>query len=250
MNRKLHIAAPSPSGTFKKLAAAAFGAAALASAPAQAGVIGFEGYYGPVEGTQVYTESGFNLGFYANVAGGGAGTLVGEFIDGTDPSYCVNMACPVNNPGMYYGALNDSYIDITSSTNGQRFKVKSLDASFIGASPVLGSYPATTGILRLQGIRVDGTYALQDFVFGRPSAGGFQFSHYDTTSSFAANEFVELLMFGFACDTAGSCKAFQTNQGQFGLDNLELVAVPEPASAMILGLGLVGLVAARRRKAA
>ena len=161
MIRKSHIAAASPSGTFKTLAAAALGAAALACAPAQAGVIGFEGYYGPVEGTQVYTESDFNLGFYANVAGGGAGSFVGEFIDGTDPTYCVNMACPVNNPGMYYGALNDSYIDITSTTNRQRFKVKSLDASFIGASPALNSYPAVTGLLRLQGIRVDGSSALQ-----------------------------------------------------------------------------------------
>lgn len=250
MIRKSTPAAPSPSSTLKKLAAAALGSAALVGAPAQAGVIGFEGYYGPVEGTQVYTESGFNLGFYANVAGGGAGSFVGEFIDGTDPTYCVNMACPVNNPGMYYGALNDSYIDITSTTSRQRFQVKSLDASFIGASPALNSYPATTGLLRLQGIRADGSYLLQDFVFGRPSAAGFQFGHYNTTSAFAAGQFVELLMFGFACDTAGNCKAFQTNQGQFGLDNLELTAVPEPASALILGLGLAGLVAARRRKAA
>lgn len=250
MIRKSHFAAPSPSGTFKQLAAAVLGAAAFAAAPAQAGVIGFDGWYGPVEGTQVYTESGFNLGFYANVPGDGAGTLVGEFIDGSDPTYCVSMACPVNNPGMYYGAFNDSYIDITSFTNGQRFKVKSVDASFIGASPVLGSYPTYPGFLRLQGIRADGSSALQDFVFGRPSAAGFQFGHFNPTAAFAANEFVELLMFGFVCDSVGQCKAFQTNQGQFGVDNIELTAVPEPASALILGLGLAGLVAARRRKAA
>ena len=250
MIRKLHFAATRPSGTFKKLAAAALGAASLAAVPAQAGVIGFEGYYGPVEGTQVYSESGFNFGFYANVAGGGAGSFVGEFIDGADPTYCVNMACPVNNPSMYYGALNDSYIDITSETAGRSFQVKSLDASFIGASTVLGSYPTYPGFLRLQGIRADGTYALQDFLFGRPPAAGFQFGHYNTTASFAAEKFVELLMFGFTCDTGGNCSAFQTMQGQFGIDNLELVEVPEPASALMVGLGLLGLAGARRRKAA
>ncbi|MBQ5950303.1 NF038120 family PEP-CTERM protein [Massilia sp. ST3] len=250
MIRKSHFAATSPSVTFKQLAAAALGAAAFAAAPAQAGVIGFDGWYGPVAGTEVYTESGFNLGFYANVAGGGAGALVGEFIDGSDPTYCVSMACPVNNPGMYYGAFNDSYIDITSSTNGQRFNIKSIDASFIGASPVLSSYPAVAGFLRIQGFRADGSSALQDVIFGKPAAGGFQFGHYNMTAAFAANEFVEALLFGFVCDSAGQCKAFQTNQGQFGVDNIELTAVPEPASALIFGLGIAGLVAARRRKAA
>jgi hypothetical protein len=158
------------------------------------------------------------------------------------------MACPVNNPSTYYGAFNDSYIALTSATNGARFRIKAIDASFIGASPVLGSYPAVTGALRIQGFRADGSYALQDIVFGRPSASGFQFGHYNTTASFAANEFVEALMFGFVCDAAGSCRAFQTNQGQFAVDNIDLAEVPEPATAAILGLGLMGLVAARRRK--
>lgn len=250
MNRKSHFASPATSGLFKKLFGAALGAAAIAATPAQAGTIGFEGYYGPVEGTQVWTESGFNLGFYANVPGGGLGNLVGEFIDGSDPTWCVSMACPVNNPSTYYGAFNDSYIAISSVTSNARFKIKSIDASFIGASPVLSSYPNVTGILRIQGFRANGTSAIQDIVFGKPAAGGFQFGHYNTTASFAANEFVEALMFGFACDAGGSCRAFQTNQGQFAVDNIELAEVPEPATALMVGLGLAGLIAgARRRKA-
>lgn len=247
MIRKAHTASPLHS-TFKQVFGAALGAAAIAAAPAQAAMIGFEDWYGPVEGTQTYREGGYELGFFANVADGGVGTLVGEFIDGTDPTYCVNMACPVNNPGMYYGAFNDSYIDMVSETAGQRFKLRSIDAAFIGASPVLGSYPAVPGFLRLQGIRTDGSYALQDIVFGAPPPAGFQFETYAMTPSFAANEFVQLFMFGFSCDSGGNCTAFQDLQGQFGVDNIDVVAVPEPATALMIGLGLLGLAGARRRR--
>jgi hypothetical protein len=256
MTRKSHFAAhtAAPGGKLKKLLAVAlvgaFVGAFVAAAPAHAGVIDFEGYFGPVEGATSIQQDGYNIGFYADAADGGAGALVGNFFDGTDPSACVNMACPVNNPGTYYGALNDSFIDITSSTAGAQFKIKSFDASFIGASDNLNSYPAVAGLLRVVGIRADGSWAARNFLLGGPTANGFVFGHYDAPTAFADLAFAEAQVYGYTCDITGSCKAFQTNQGQFAIDNISTAEVPEPGTDLMIGVGLFGLMACLRRRQA
>ena len=248
MIRKSHVAAPLGS-TLTKFIGATLGAVAIA-APAQAGVIGFETGYGMAFGSgETYSEAGFNLLFEA-FDSSAVGTAVGSILDGTDPTACVDMACPVGNEGQYYGAFNDSIIWINSGTAGQRFNVKSFDASFIGADPNLASYPIYAGLLRIQGWLADGSSTYTDFLLDRPGQTGFDFGSYLAPSAFSSLDFVQVAMFGFTCNAAGSCNAFTTNRGQFALDNLELTAVPEPPSALIFGLGLAGLIAgARRRKA-
>lgn len=234
-----------------KLLGTALVAAAAAAAPAHAGVITFDGdYVGPMGGGESWNEAGYSIGLWANVPDGGVGTLVGSIIDG-DASTCdtSSMACPANKYGSYYAALNDSYMDIVF-TAGPGFMLKSFDASFVGSSPSLSSYPNPPGLIRVQGIKADGNYLTQDYWLNGPTATGFQLDHFQTSGAFANTMFVEALVFGYACNTSGSCSAFSTNRGQFAIDNIAMTDVPEPATAAIVGLGLLGLGAARRRRKA
>ncbi|WP_167759690.1 NF038120 family PEP-CTERM protein [Massilia horti] len=251
MTRNQSSATARRRGGLSKLLGAALVSAAFA-APAHAGVIDFEGgYIGPVGGMEVWQQSGFDVTFLANLPGNGEGYLVGAFMNmKDDPFTCIDMACPVNNQTTFYGALNDGYLDITRSNYGDQFQVKSFDASFIGGSPVLSSYPAVAGLLRVQGWRSDGSSIYQDFLLGGPTPGGFTFGHFDTTGAFANTSFIEAAFFGFVCNAQGSCSAFSTDRAQFGIDNIVMAEVPEPSTSLIVGLGLAGLMAAARRRKA
>ena len=68
-------------------------------------------------------------------------------------------------------------------------------------------------------------------------------------AGFASQGFAEFAIFGYSCDFSGKCAAFETNAGQFALDNvnMQISAVPEPGSWMML-LGGFGTIAAFRRR--
>jgi len=180
-----------------------------------------------------------------------AGELVGALVDGTDvANTCFGITCPVNNTSHFFASVNDGALVLGSMIAGHNFKVAGFDASFIGAEGVV--LPAVAGLLRLQGHLADGSGSLtQTYQLPGPDqAGNLDFFSYQAAGAFADAEFDYMYVYGFSCDSAGSCAAFQTDRGQFAIDNINLTSnVPEPAGLALVAMALAAAGVTRRRKA-
>lgn len=222
------------------LNAVAVAAALCASSVATAGVLNFET---AVDKPFVFDGDFVELGEYY-IAGAGNGGFVGT-IGGADQCE-PGVHCPANNRTNYYSALADGYF-IFGKNDLSAFKIKSLDASFIGATP--GPYPAVSGQLYLAGFDATGQFLAEIFLdLAGPFGGSFNFAHYDL-GQFSNYAFTDVLVASFACDAQGDCSDRSSGYASFAIDNV-VTFVPEPGSFALLGLGLLGLGAASRRRAA
>ena len=150
-----------------------------------------------------------------------------------------------------FGKLDSSTSDLTS-----------FDAAFLAAA---GTAP--TGLpayLAIEGDRADGSYAVGIFALGAVGSGGVTaFQTYQAanaqiiggTGTLISGNVTNWFAYAYYCGTNGSCSAFQSDQGQFALDNVAFAggnaAAPAPEAAtwamMLAGFGGVGTALRRRR---
>jgi PEP-CTERM motif len=177
-----------------------------------------------------------------------AGNLVGALIDGRDvASTCFGFYCPINNATTFYGALNDGVLGF-GREDGTAFQLKRLQASFI--APDIDWYtPLTTLLMHFQGTKANGEVVSVDVALPRGLYGEYKFRSYRLPTAFANTDFMQMSVYGLACDNSLSCTAFNTNRAQFAVDNIEYVltsAVPEPSTYLMLAAGLLALAMRRR----
>lgn len=197
-------------------------------------------------GDQFY-QSGFWIDTLSNTSAPQLGDLVGVLLDGTQiASTCVTLLCPTNNQTNFYGSVNDGLISL-GTLSGLSFTVGSFDAAFLGDPTGLNS--GVPGRVIFQGVNA-ATGAQSAFAFNLGANGQFAAYSPSTASALRNTPWRQMFIYGQTCTPAGQCSGFNSDRGQFALDNLRLNVIPEPTSLALVAAAFVGLGVARRRRQA
>ena len=195
----------------------------------------------------------------ANNAGASNGSLVGQLMNGSDASSCLDGACSAGDSTNYLAAVNNGLLAVSGQGT---LTLGSFAAAFLPAASV--ALPATTvAYLAVEANRSDGSYAVGIFNLLGPNASGVtSFASFDAasasiidgTGTLTSGNVESLVFYAYYCGSSTSCSAFNSDRGQFAIDDIgvNVAAVPEPAewALMAAGLGFVGLKGLRRRRAA
>ena len=215
----------------RRVLSAAAVVVAFAATSAGAGVIpailNFEnsaGFYAPKES---FTEQGFRF------------TVDYDF-GNVDIASNLPALTSGNSSQVYFNS-NDGGL-VVQRDDGLGFNLNSFQYAFIPQSPA--SALATALVALATGM--DNVQFGFGFAFAAAVNGANPFTTVNTAGSFNNIRSVEF----FACSLVGGalCTAATFNSGQFALDNLNVVTIPEPTSiALVLAALMAGGFAARRK---
>ncbi len=177
-------------------------------------------------------------------------TVLGEGFSGAtvgagDTFACDILTCPKGNDSSYYLGLNDGGLSV-KYTAGNAIRLQGLDFGFVLPLPQAISGPV--GRLQVTGVRMNGTLASISKEFsGQDANGDYLFTHWNISGQFSKTDFKSIMFNACIYDIDGACSSQAENLAQFAIDNIA-VAVPEPSTWLLMGLGLAGVGAIARRK--
>jgi PEP-CTERM motif len=204
---------------------------AIAPCIANASVVDFEN-------VAAYASGNFSSGGFDFSLNGLASAVVKQ-------QYC-GPSCPLNGSNYAlapYGDYNGTPSSLSmTKTGGGTFSFYGFDgsASFNFNQWGSGSAHYIPNQIDVVGVQSNGNHIAQSFLINKNSNAADTLSF---TSYTANNSFNDLVSLSFS--SSGSSQALYNG---FSVDNIQVAPVPEPETYALMGLGLLGLLATRRRK--
>jgi PEP-CTERM motif len=157
-----------------------------------------------------------------------------------DFAAALGAVAPSGNATQFYFAANSGSLRV-APLDSVPFRLNGFSAAFVPLDPP----SLQTTVIVAKGTTVADVEVIASWAFGSSVTSSFPFTAYAAAPAFDNLKRVEF----YACSLVGSliCTQPTLNNGQFAIDNISVTAVPEPGTALLLTLGVLGLGLRARR---